>query len=333
MTAAVETSNKAAVTNPLKLSPALGAALAFLGVEKSLPLLHGSQGCTAFALVLMVRHFNEAIPLQTTAMSELTTILGGADNVEQAIANIRERAQPKLIGLCSTALTETRGEDIAGELRDTRERRADWGDLEVVYAATPDYGGSLEEGWSRALTALIETLVPAGSATRTLRQVNLLTGCHLTPADVEHVRELVEAFGLTPIVLPDLSESLDGHVPDGHVATSLGGTKLDAIRQMGTSVLTLALGEQTRPAAEALRVRCGVPYRLFERATGLEATDTLIAALMEAGGCEAPFWVKRDRSRLIDAMLDGHFHFEGRRIAIAAEPDLLLSLSSLFAGM
>ena len=63
---------RACTTNPLKLSPALGGSLAFLGIDRCLPLLHGSQGCTAFALVLMVRHFREAIPLQTTAMSELS---------------------------------------------------------------------------------------------------------------------------------------------------------------------------------------------------------------------------------------------------------------------
>ena len=64
---------RACTTNPLKLSPALGGSLAFLGIDRCLPLLHGSQGCTAFALVLMVRHFREAIPLQTTAMSEIST--------------------------------------------------------------------------------------------------------------------------------------------------------------------------------------------------------------------------------------------------------------------
>jgi len=45
-------------------------------------------------------------------------------------------------------------------------------------------------------------------------QVNVLAGSHLTPGDIEEIREIVEAFGLTPIILPDLSGSLDGHVPD-----------------------------------------------------------------------------------------------------------------------
>lgn len=324
---------RACTTNPLKLSPALGGSLAFLGIDRCLPLLHGSQGCTAFALVLMVRHFREAIPLQTTAMSELSTILGGADNVETAIGNIYDRAKPRVIGICSTALTDTRGEDIVGELRQSLAGHDEWVDLDVVLAPTPDYAGGLQEGWAAAVEAVIAALVPEGAGTRTLRQVNLLPGSHLTPADVEEVRDLVESFGLATIVLPDLAGSLDGHVPDEHVPTSLGGTPAEAIRALGRSRLTLAIGEQMRRPAEALERRAGVPFRVFPSLTGLEATDTFVAALMEIAGRGVPERLKRERSRLVDTMLDSHFHFSGRSIAIAAEPDLLLALSGLVAGM
>jgi nitrogenase molybdenum-iron protein NifN len=133
-------------------------------------------------------------------------------------------------------------------------------------------------------------------------------------------------------VLPDLSRSLDGHVPDGHVSTSLGGTPLDAIAGMGRSVLTLAVGEQMRGAAEALLQRTDVPYRLFDHVTGLPATDAFVAALIEAGGEPGPR-LKRERSRLVDAMLDGHFPFDGKRVCVAAEPDLLLAMTDFMAGM
>ena len=79
--ARVTISEKYCTVNPLKMSPSIGAALAFLGVDNSMPLLHGSQGCTSFGLVLFVRHFREAIPMQTTAMSEVATVLGGLDNL------------------------------------------------------------------------------------------------------------------------------------------------------------------------------------------------------------------------------------------------------------
>lgn len=323
---------KALTVNPLKFSPALGGAMAFLGIERTLPLFHGSQGCTAFALVLLVRHFREAIPLQTTAMNELTTILGGADNVEQAIETIRERANPGLVGLCSTALTETRGEDVEADVARMRQRHPEWADLDIVYASTPDFAGSLETGWGRAVKAIVATLVPAESTPSTLRQINLLPGSHLTPADVEDLRDMVEAFGVRAIVMPDLSTSLDGHVPSAYVPTTLGGTPLADIRRMGSSVMTLAIGEQVRPAAALLHERAGVPYRVVDTATGLDGCDAIAEVLMEAGGIPSER-VRRDRSRLIDAMLDAHFVFEGKRVAIAGEPDFMRAVASLVAGM
>ncbi|MBK8909663.1 MAG: nitrogenase iron-molybdenum cofactor biosynthesis protein NifN [Rhodospirillales bacterium] len=324
---------KACVVNPLKTSPALGGALAFLGVDRSLPLLHGSQGCTAFALVMLVRHFREAIPLQTTAVSELSAILGGAENIEQAIGNIYDRAKPRLIGLCSTALTETRDEDVRGDLRCIMPRHPEWRDLSVVYAATPDFAGSLEIGWASAVQAIIDTLVEEKGPSRVLRQVNLLPASYMTPADVEAVRDIIESFGLTAIVLPDLSGSLDGHVPDEYVPTSLGGVSVDRIACMGASQMTLAIGEHMRGSAEALERRAGVPFQVFDRLLGLEAFDSFVETLIDLSGRPAPAALRRDRSRLIDAMLDAHFYFTDRTAAVALEPDLLLAVTRFLEEM
>jgi nitrogenase molybdenum-iron protein NifN len=43
--------------------------------------------------------------------------------------------------------------------------------------------------------------------------------------------------------------------------------------------------------------------------------------------------LRRQRSQLVDAMLDGHFFFGGKRIAIGAEPDLLWSVGCWLAEM
>src|SRR5271157_5819177 len=118
----VVTLKKACTVNPLRMSQTIGGALAFMGVNNCMPLLHGSQGCTSFGLVLFVRHFKEAIPLQTTAMSEVATVLGGLENVEQAILNIYNRAKPELIGICSTGVTETKGDDVEGYIKLIREK-------------------------------------------------------------------------------------------------------------------------------------------------------------------------------------------------------------------
>ncbi|MCI1796289.1 MAG: nitrogenase iron-molybdenum cofactor biosynthesis protein NifN, partial [Acetobacter lovaniensis] len=150
---------KAASLNPLKSSAPLGAALAYLGIEKGIPLFHGAQGCTSFALVLSVRHFKEAIPLQTTAMDEVATVLGGASNLEEALLTLVRRMKPGFIGVATTALVETRGEDSEGDLRLIMERNPELAETKVVLASTPDYAGALEEGWASATTAIINSLV------------------------------------------------------------------------------------------------------------------------------------------------------------------------------
>ncbi|MBI3444745.1 MAG: nitrogenase iron-molybdenum cofactor biosynthesis protein NifN [Magnetospirillum sp.] len=265
--------NKALSTSPLKVSAPLGAALAFMGMKGCLPMFHGSQGCTAFALVMMVRHFREAIPLQTTAMNEISTILGGMDQVEQGLLNIAKRAKPEIIGLISTALTETRGEDMAGDVKQIRARNKELHDIAVIDVSAPDFSGSLETGWGKAVTAIIRQLAqPSGNQAK-LNRVNLLPGVHMTPGDVEAIKDIIADFGLEAVALPDLSDSLDGHVPDAYTPTTLGGVGISQVREMGRAKLTIAIGEHMRIAAKTLEEKTGVPSLVLDRVSGLEAVD------------------------------------------------------------
>ena len=320
--------------NPLKSSAPLGAAMAFLGIEGGVPLFHGSQGCTAFALVALVRHFKETIPFQTTAMNEISTILGGADHLEEALLNIKSRMKPRFIGVCSTALTETRGEDFDGDLSAILERRAqELADTKIVFASTPDFVGALETGWSQATLAIVKTLVAPRQGKPERQRVNLLPGQHLTPSDVEHLKDIVESFGLVPTALPDISTSLDGTVPDNWTPTSYGGARLDDIGPMAGAGHTIAIGEHMRGVAEALYDLGGAPYTVMGRVDGLAATDELMMLLARISGRPVPARHVRRRSQLVDAMLDAHFHFGGKTVAIGAEPDHAFALASMFSEM
>jgi nitrogenase molybdenum-iron protein NifN len=318
--------------NPLKMSQPLGAALAFLGMDRCLPLFHGSQGCTAFGLVLLVRHFREAIPLQTTAMDQLSTILGGYENLEEAIRTIEARVQPALIGVATTGVTETKGEDIAGHYTNFRQRNPELAHLGLVMVNTPDFSGGFQDGFAAAVTGIVERFA-APVATPVATQVNVLAGSHLTPGDVEEIRDLIESFGLSPIILPDLSMSMSGRQPEAFTTTSLGGTTLDQVRAMGASRLTLVIGEHMRPAAVALERLTGVASVVFDRLTGLEATDAFIRQLQEISGRPAPARLRRQRESLVDAMLDGHFYFSRKRVAVALEPDLLLAVTGFLTDL
>lgn len=319
--------------NPLKMSAPLGAALAYMGIDRCIPLFHGSQGCTAFAMVLMVRHFREPIPFQTTAMNEATTILGGAENLEQAILNIRGRAQPRAIGVCSTGLTETKGEDFSGDLNVIRKTHPELADTALLFAATPDYVGGLEDGWAIAVRSIIEQVVEPRTGARDQGRVNILAGCHLTAGDIEELRSVVEAFGLSATILPDLSGALDGVIPDVFTPTTFGGTTIDDVRAMGSAVATFAIGRHMASAAATLEEKAGVPYQVFDHLSGLAAMDGFVDALSKLTGEQPPARLLRQRSQYCDAMLDSHFFFAKKKVLVAAEPDLLLGLTSWLNDM
>lgn len=328
--------NKPLSVNPLKVSQPVGASLAFLGIHRAIPMLHGSQGCTAFAKVFFVRHFREPIPLQTTAMDQGATVMGADENVIVGLETIAGKSRPALIGLPTTGLSETEGTDIHRLVREFRARHPEYDGIPVVPVNTPDYSGCLESGFALAVKAIVEHVVPADRtrAGQRKRQVNVLAGAHLTPGDLEHVQELVEAFGLRPVLLPDLSGSLDGHLGDQESSPlTVGGTAVGDIAAMGESVATLVLGRALDPAADLLRERTAVPDFRFDSLMGLDHVDAFVAALAAISGQPVPERIERQRAQLQDAMVDTHFMLGFARIAVAADPDLLYGLADLVTGM
>ena len=180
---------------------------------------------------------------------------------------------------------------------------------------------------------MAEVLVEVPAAKPDPKRVNILPGCHLTPGDLEEIRDIVEAFGLEPSFLPDLSGSLDGHIPDDFTPTTIGGISTEEIADMGRASWTIAIGEQMRAAAEVLEKKAGIPFKLFDRLTGLAPNDAFIAFLAKVSGKPVPAKFKKQRSQLLDAMLDGHFSFGNKKIAVGAEPDLLFAVSSWLTEM
>jgi len=331
--------NKALSVSPLKASSTLGATLAFLGLHRSIPMLHGSQGCTAFGKIFFIQHFRDPMPMQTTAMDQVSTIMGGDDSVVEGLATICAKHAPALIGVPTTGLVETQGSDIRRAVRQFRERHPEYADVAVVPVSTPDYVGCLESGFNAAVKAIIEELVPKATAAGTRpgnrqRQVNVLAGSHLTVGDIEYLKDLLERFHLRPLLITDISDSLDGHLADTDFSPlTIGGTRLDELRTAGDSVATLVIGRSMKGAADALAERTGVPDYRLPHLMGLEAVDGLITILFEISAEPVPELITRQRSQLQDAMLDAHFSVGQGRFAVAADGDLLAAFSELLASM
>ncbi len=330
---------KALSVSPLKASSTVGAALAFLGMQRTIPMLHGAQGCTAFGKILFVRHFREPIPLQTTAIDQISAVMGSQEMVVEGLKTLCEKHQPDLIGVPTTGLTEMQGADSHMAVRVFRQTCPQFDAIPIVPVVTPDFSGSLESGYAAAVKAIIETLVPSVGEAGTLpgrrrRQVNVLAGSHLTPGDLEHLKDLIELFGLRPVVLPDLSDSLDGHLPEADYSPlTIGGTPLAELATLGDALATLVIGASMNGAADALKARTGVPDYRFAHLLGITAVDALVMTLAGIAGVPIPAKIERQRAQLQDAMLDSHFMFGMSRFAIAADPDLLVGLSQMLAGV
>jgi len=306
--------------NPIRLTQPMGAALAFFGVDRCMPLMHGAIGCTSFTKVFLTRHFCEPIAIQTTAVTDVTAILDGGDyNIVESIKNITKKVEPALIGLHTTGLTETKGDDIRGVAAKI--------DFPLVHVNTPDYEGGLESGWALAVRAMIEQLVVPTTALVPNKLV-LLPHVSLQPIEVEKIKEFVAGFGYEVLALPDLSSALDGHLGDKQAALSSGGISVEEIRGLGDAATVLSVGDSMRPCAKALLAQNpAIKHLHFAHLHGLEATDGLVEALLQASGrSQPPAPVVRWRQRLQDAMLDSHFALGQSRFLVSGEPDQVAGL-------
>ncbi len=337
---------KALSVSPLKASQTVGASLAFLGFSRAMPVMHGSQGCTAFAKVFFVRHFREPIPLQTTAMDQVSSVMGADDNIVEALKTICEKNSPSILGMVTTGLAETQGADVHGAVRTFQKKYPQFEKNAVVSVNTPDFTGSFESGFALALKAIIETLVPksqtlsddnqtaSNSVGLRKNQVNVLCHANLTPGDLEYVVDSIESFGLRPMLIPDLSGSLDGHLSEeAYNPLTTGGLSVEDLKTAGQSAATLVLGDSIKPAAQALLDRTGVPSHHFAHLMTLDNVDRWLTVLSDISGRGVAAKWQRQRAQLQDAMLDTHFMIGTTRVAIAADPDLVTGFDALITAM
>ena len=239
-------STKPLQINPIKLSQPMGALLCFLGIKNTMPLMHGAQGCASFSKVFFTRHFSDPIAIQTTAVNDITAVIDGGDySISEAIKNITAKVKPDLVGLFTTGMTETKGDDIKGAtylLRDVQQ---------MVYVHTPDFEGGLESGFSLSIQAIIDQLV---EPTHTIdnKKALLIPNVNLTPIEVEKIKEQIDSFGFETLALPDLSQSLDGHLGQKQGALSSGGIGVEEIKALGTSCVVITVGDSVEKCGEMM---------------------------------------------------------------------------------
>jgi nitrogenase molybdenum-iron protein NifN len=312
----------------------LGACLAYRGIAGALPFLHGPQGCATYIRRFLIGHFREPMDVACSSFSEHSAIFGGGDDLHRGLDNVARQYEPDLIGVATTCLAETIGDDLPMLLHQYRRKRDGAGPI-LAWAATPSYNGTHADGFHAAVHAVVSQVAgaeagPPPDAGPTLA----LFPNMLSPADLRHLHEIVEDFGLGCTMLPDYADTLDRPVLDDYERIPEGGTPLDAIRRAPAAAASVLLGHAVRPehdAAAWLASTHGVPRRQTGLPIGIRETDRFFDTLAAVSGRAVPEAHARERGRLVDAYVDGHKYVFGKRIAIVGEEDLVIGLASFVA--
>jgi nitrogenase molybdenum-iron protein NifN len=313
--------------NACKVCAPLGACLAFRGIEGAIAFLHGSQGCSTYIRRYMISHFKEPIDIACSNFAEATTVFGGRENLRQGLENVIRQYDPQVVGIATTCLAETIGEDVAYHLREIR-KTARGPRPEIVHVGTPSYAGTHAEGFHAAIRAIVDTFAAGGPRENA---VNLLPGI-VSPADLRYLKSILRDFGVEPIVLSDYSDTLDGPTWSEYQRIPQGGTPLADIRRMGRALATVEFGSTTDPAKTAgalLQERFGVPNFSMPQPIGVLQTDRFYEAVTAITGRPAPAEHADERGRLIDAYVDAHKYVFGKRAVVYGEQDLVVAVASL----
>ncbi len=318
-------------TNACKLCRPLGAALAFRGIEGSVPFLHGSQGCATYMRRYIISHYNEPIDIASSALGEKNAIFGGGPNLKLGLKNVIEKYRPRLIGIATTCLTETIGDDVAAILKEFTNLAGSEGDLpHLVHVASPSYSGSHMEGFHDALLACVRTLTDGSGSGG---GINLLPG-FVSPADLRYLKEVLADFELPVTLLPDISETLDGPALRSYPLIPEGGTPIAAIKTMGKAAMIIEFGHTLagrKTAGSFLAERFGISLHRLGMPIGIRETDRFLQVLGEAAGRPLPTRLEKERGRLVDAYVDGHKYLAGKTAVVYGEEDLVVGLTAFLA--
>lgn len=324
--------------NSCKLCAPLGASLVFKGIEGCVPLIHGSQGCATYIRRYMISHYKEPVDIASSNFSEEATIYGGSRNFITGINNIIKQYKPNVIGIASTCLSETIGEDVPGHIYQYKEANSDGNKTlpTFIHASTPSYCGSHAEGFHNTVLATIKSLA---EFERVGNHITLLPGM-VSPADIRYMKEFLIDFGVKFTVFPDYSETLDNEYTAEYQLIPTGGTPLYEIKRIGNSKAVIEFGAKfnkgisrtkdtgmVNTAGEWLESSYYIKNHQMPLPIGISATDRLVSAIEEITGNKLPEKHRKERGRLVDAYVDAHKYVFGKKALLYGEEDFVTAMA------
>lgn len=319
--------------NACKVCTPLGASVVFKGVEGCVPLIHGSQGCATYIRRYLISHYKEPVDIASTNFSEESAIFGGQANLFTALKNVSQQYTPQIIGIATTCLSETIGDDMHNLLQKYAETQKENPDTpELVFVNTPSFMGTHTDGFHNAVLSLVQKYAQSDA---TSQKVNLFPG-FLSPADFRLLKEIFADFGLPLILTPDYSEVLDNEYSGEYERIPKGGTTLNELKETGAAKASVEFGyilNKSNPkaisAAEFLEKSFDVPRFNIGIPIGIDETDKFFDVLEKLSGKKTPLKYKKQRGRLVDAYVDGHKYVFGKKAVVYGEEDFVVAMVSM----
>ena len=319
---------KTATQNACKLCNPLGACLAFRGIENCVPFLHGSQGCATYIRRYLISHYKEPIDIASSNFHEETAVFGGSHNLKIGLKNVSKQYSPEVIGIATTCLSETIGDDVPMIIREYKQEFKNGSPMPImIHASTPSYMGSHIDGFHAAVRATVKTLAEKGPREPL---INIFPNM-VSPADLRYLKEILEDFKVPYMLLPDYSQTMDGGPWGEYHRIPPGGTPASAIAMAGSARASIEFGstlESSKSAAGYLEEAFGVPRYHMALPIGIKESDKFFTLLETLTEQERPEIYDDERRRLIDAYADGHKYVFEQKVIIYGEEDLVIGMTA-----
>jgi len=282
----------------------------------------------------IISHFREPMDIASSSLGEKHAVYGGGPNLKLGIKNVMTKYRAALVGIATTCLTETIGEDVPMIVGEFKREFADLPNQhdvpEIVTVSTPSFSGTHMEGFHAAVLAAVKQLA---QAERKHQGVGVFPG-FVSPADIRYLKEVLDDFEISSTILPDISLTLDGPALDEYENVPRGGTPVEEIKSLGGAKAVIEFGRtllKNDTAGGLLEDQFGVPLYSVGTPIGLRESDRFFSVLEEISGRLTPERHVLERGRLIDSFVDGHKYVSGKRAVVYGESDLVVGLTSLLA--
>ncbi len=316
--------------NPAKACQPLGAVLCALGFEKTLPYVHGSQGCTAYFRTYFNRHFKEPIACVSDSMTEDAAVFGGQKNMFDGLANAKALYKPEMIAVSTTCMAEVIGDDLNAFIGNTKKEGHIEEDFPVPFAHTPSFVGSHTTGWDNMMEGILRYFTVnemEGKVVGSNGKINIVPGFETYLGNYRVMHRMMKEMGVDYCLLSDPSEVLDTPA-DGEYRMYDGGTSIDEVKDTPNAIDTLLLQPwQSIKTRKYIKATFQQPASNINIPMGLEGTDEFLMKVSELSGKPIPASLVKERGRLVDMMTDSHTWLHGKKFALYGDADYVMGMT------